>query len=143
MTTRRGGSEYHGSLFYNNKNSALASWDLRDKVALANFVATPARSEYTKPYYNLNEFGASFGGPVPKIKNTYFFGAYERRLQNSPAIFRSTTLPHPSLWAGDFSRLNDSAKPLVPDGVVLSSQEIAQYTVGGAACASINCRKGF
>lgn len=132
VTTRRGGSEYHGSLFYNNKNSALAAWDLRDKVALANFVPTPARAEYTKPYYNLNEFGGSFGGPVPGSKKTFFFGAYERRIENAPVVFRSTTLPHPSLWTGDFSRLNDANKPLVPAGTQLTESEIAQYTVGGA-----------
>ncbi|HYZ84129.1 MAG TPA: TonB-dependent receptor, partial [Bryobacteraceae bacterium] len=129
VTTRRGGSDYHGSLFYNNKNSALAAWDYRDKVALANFVPTPARSDYTKPYFNLNEFGASFGGPVPKLKNTFFFAAYERRLQNSPVVFSSRTLPHPSLWTGDFSRMTDANKPLVPANVQLTQEEIASSTV--------------
>lgn len=132
VTTKRGGSDYHGSLFYNNKNSALFAWDVRDKIAQASFLPTPARSEFTKPYFNLNEFGGSFGGPAPKVPRTYFFSAYERRMQNSPVILRSTTLPHPTLLAGDFSLMRDTNKPLVPATVQLTESEIAQYTVGGA-----------
>src|SRR5262249_55472602 len=29
VSTKRGTSQYHGSLFYNNKNSALAAWNYR------------------------------------------------------------------------------------------------------------------
>src|SRR5262249_39434947 len=66
--TKRGTSQYHGSSFYNNKNSALAAWNFRDKIAQAAFLPTPAQSKYATPYFNLNEIGGSLGGPVPKIK---------------------------------------------------------------------------
>jgi hypothetical protein len=131
VTTKRGGNQYNGSLFYNNKNSALAAWDLRDKIAQANFLPTPAQSSYATPYFNLNEFGGSFGGPVPKLRNTWFFMGYERRLQNSPVYLRNTTLPHPTLYTGDFSLLRDANKPLVPAGVNLTPEEIERNTVGG------------
>lgn len=131
VTTRRGESQYHGSLFYDNKNQALAAWDIRDKNALAAFVPSPARPNYPNPYFNLNEFGGSFGGPVPGIKKTYFFAAYERQILNSPVYVRNTRLPHPSLLAGDFTKVNDSIKPLVPAGVVLTPEEIAQNTLNG------------
>ena len=39
VNTKRGGSSYHGSLFYNNKNSALAAWTLDDLNGKANFRA--------------------------------------------------------------------------------------------------------
>ena len=130
VTTRRGGAQYHGSLFYDNKNSALAAWDLRDKIGQANFSPTPAQSEYPNPYFNLNEFGGSFGGPIPKVKNTYFFAAYERRYQNSPVYIQSSNLPHATLLAGDFSLMTDARKPAVPAGVTLTAAEIGQYTVG-------------
>ncbi len=39
VTTKRGGADYHGSLFYNNKNSALSAWSLADKDTLANLRA--------------------------------------------------------------------------------------------------------
>src|SRR5215467_13451916 len=37
VTTKRGGNGYHGSLFYNNKNSALAAWTLQDKLGKEDF----------------------------------------------------------------------------------------------------------
>ena len=42
VSTKRGGSSYHGSVFYNNKNSALAAWKLDDLNAKAQFVLTPS-----------------------------------------------------------------------------------------------------
>jgi len=50
------------------------------------------------------------------MKNTYFFTAYERLLRNSPVFIRNTRLPHPTLLAGDFTRVNDSIKPLAARG---------------------------
>ena len=131
VTTRRGTGEYHGSLFYDNKNSALAAWNLNDKNAKGGFTPTAAVPEYPFPYFNQNEFGGSFGGPVPKIKQTYFFAAYEKLFRNSPVFLRNTRLPHPSLLAGDFTTIDDAAKPAVPGGVTLTSAEIAQNTLNG------------
>ncbi len=37
VVTKRGTSQYHGSLFANNKNSGLAAWSIGDKNDLANF----------------------------------------------------------------------------------------------------------
>ena len=131
VTTKRGAANYHGSLFYNNKNAALAAWNLRDKIAQNAFLPTPAQSKYPYPAFNLNEFGGSFGGPLPKLKNTFFFAAFERRYSNAPVNIRSTNLPHPTLWTGDFSRMNDNVKPAVPAIVTLTAAEIASNTVGG------------
>lgn len=131
VTTKRGESKYHGSLFYDNENSALAAWDLRDKLGQAAFSPTPAQSSYPAPYFNLNEFGGSIGGPIPKLKRTYFFGAFEERINHSPVYVYSSKLPGPALLAGDFSQVNDSAKPAVPASIALSSSEVALDTVGG------------
>jgi hypothetical protein len=131
VETARGGKDYHGSVFYNNKNAALAAWSLNNKNAQAQFLPTPAVSKYPYPYFNLNEFGASFNGRVPKIKDTYFFFAYERRYSDAPVNMETTRLPGPLLLQGDFSQLKDSAKPVVPAGVTLTAAEIAANTVGG------------
>ena len=131
ITTKRGGAQYHGSLIYDNKNSALAAWTLQDKDAAANFAPTSFQNKYPTPFFNINDLGGSFGGPVPKLKNTWFFSSYERNWSVTPTTIYSNTLPHPSLLAGDFSLLNDSAKPLVPDGVALTAAEIQNDTVGG------------
>lgn len=131
VTSKRGGSGYHGSAFYNNENSALAAWTLQDKLGKENFAPYPGQSAYPNPYFNLNDFGGSFGGPIPKLNKTWFFTSYERNWNRSPVSVSSSTLPHPTFWTGDFSLLSDSKKPVVPDGVVLTPDEIANDTVGG------------
>ena len=130
VTTKRGGQGYHGSMFYNNKNSALAAWTVQDLNGKANFAPTPFQNKYPNPYFNLNDVGGSVGGPIPKLGKTWFFMAYERDWAVSPVNLLSSTLPHPSLWGGDFSQVDDSAKPSV-GSVALTPQEIATDTVGG------------
>ena len=134
VTTKRGGSGYHGSLFYNNKNSALAAWTVQDKIGQADFAPTPFQSKFPNPFFNITDVGASVGGPIPKLGKTWFFAAYERDWTVSPVNVTSNTLPHPSLWTGDFSLVDDSAKPSVPSDVLamMTAQEIATDTVGGA-----------
>jgi len=129
VSTKRGGSDYHGSAFYNNKNSALAAWTLDDKNNLANFSPNSFQSKYPNPYFNLNDIGGSVGGPIPLLKKTWFFTAYERDYAVAPTQIASGTIPHPLLYTGDFSALNDSAKPAVPSSVTLTPQEIAGNTI--------------
>jgi hypothetical protein len=128
VTTKRGGSNYSGSLFYNNKNSALAAWTMADKANLAVFAPTVFQPTYNKPFFNVTDAGGSFGGPIPKLKKTWFFAAYEHNWTVEPSEASSTKMPHPSLLAGDFSLLNDSAKPLV-GSALLSPGEVASDTV--------------
>ena len=131
VTTKRGGAGYHGSLFYNNKNSAFAAFTLQDEVGRRDFAPYPGQSHYPNPYFNLTDIGASFGGPLPKLNKTWFFAAYERNWNRSPVQFITNNLPHPTFWTGDFSLLDDADKPDVPAGVVLTPQEQANDTVGG------------
>jgi hypothetical protein len=128
VTTKRGGAGYHGSVFYNNKNSALAAWALADKAAAASFAPTIFQPHYPNPFFNITDLGASTGGPVPKLKKTWFFLAYEHNWTVEPSSQSSTKMPHPSLLAGDFSLLNDTAKPAV-GSAVLTAGEIAANTV--------------
>ena len=85
VTTKRGGADYHGSLFYNNKNSALSAWSLADKDTLFNYAPTFDQPTFNKPRFNITDFGGSVGGPIPKVKNTWFFAAYEHNYID-PAI---------------------------------------------------------
>jgi hypothetical protein len=114
VTTKRGQNQFHGSIFYNNKNSALAAWQTQDIIAKQDFLPTAFQSKFPTPYFNENDLGASFGGPIPKLKKTWFFMAYERDYNRAPVSFSSTKLPHPSLWTGDFSQLDPSILPAVP-----------------------------
>ncbi len=131
VTTKRGGADYHGSAFYNNSNSALAAWTLDDKIGKANFAPTAFQSQYPNPYFNLNDIGGSFGGRIPLVKKTWFFAAYERNYSVAPAKISSITIPHPSLYTGDFSLLSDSAKPVIPANILaaMTPTEVANDTV--------------
>ena len=131
ITTKRGDAGYHGSIFYNNKNSALGALSQQDKLGMASFAPSPFQSKYPTPYFNLNDLGGSFGGPVPKLGKTWFFMAYERNYERSPVNLTALSLPHPSLYTGDFSLVDDDAKPAVPAGTILTPDEIANNTVGG------------
>lgn len=131
VTTKRGDSSYHGSLFYNNSNSALAAWKVQDKIGQFNFSPTPIQSKYPNPYFNINDLGASLGGPIPGLGKTWFFAAYERDWNVKPVTISSSTLPHPTEWTGDFSLVADLSKPAVPqDGsVTLTPAEVASDTI--------------
>lgn len=132
ISTKRGGSQYHGSVFYNNKNSALAAWTLADKSAAASFAPSTFQPKYPNPFFNITDAGGSVGGPIPHLKNTFFFAAYEHNWTVLPSnTGRVNTLPHPALIAGDFSGVVNSAKPAVPTGTVLTADEIATDTVDG------------
>jgi len=72
----------------------------------------------------LNEDGGSLSGPVREAE-TFFLGSYERRWNLTPLRFSSTRrLPGQRILNGDFSDPN-TAKPLVPAGVVLTPEEKA------------------
>jgi hypothetical protein len=130
VTTKRGGSEYHGSAFYNNKNAALAAWTLDDLNAKRDFLPNAIQATYPNPYFNVTDIGGSVGGPVPHLGKTWFFTAYERDYNIGTVKVRDTRAVHPSLYTGDFSALDDAAKPVVPDATLaeLTPQELADDT---------------
>ena len=133
VQTKRGSKDFHGSLFYNNRNSALAAWTIQDKINLSTFVPNPARPDYPKPYFNLNEAGGMLSGPVPfaNKNRTFFLGSYERRWSVSQTLFSAqNTLPGQRLLTGDFSQLSAN-RPAVPAAVrpLLTAQELANNTV--------------
>ena len=130
ITTKRGENQFHGSAFYNNKNSALAALQLQDQQGIRDFIPTPFASHYPTPYFNLNDIGGSLGGPIPGIKKTWFFVAYERNFDRQPVSISNNTLPHPALWTGDFSQVDPSIQPTVPGNIFsqLTPSEVATDT---------------
>jgi hypothetical protein len=141
VTTKRGSNQYHGSAFYNNKNSALAGLTIQDQQGIA--AAQGSLYPYPSPYFNYNDVGGSFGGPIPGLKKTWFFMAYERNYARDSVQVSDNKLPHPSFWTGDFSPLitnpddmNPDKLPAVPAGVTLTPSEIATdtYCVGWPNC---------
>jgi Carboxypeptidase regulatory-like domain len=138
VTTKRGESQFHGSTFYNNKNSALAALQIQDKQGMRDFVPNQFVTSYPTPYFNYNDLGGSFGGPIPGVKKTWFFTAYERNYARAPVDIFNNKLLHPAFWGGDFSPLinnpaisNPGLLPDVPAGVNLTLAEKAADTYQG------------
>ncbi len=136
IETKRGGKDYHGSLFYNNKNSALAALRVQDKNAAATFLPTADTASFPLPQFNLNETGGYLSGPVPMThKNTFFLLSYERRWDLSPAQLRSSKLPTSLVLGGDFTRITNSKRPALKSsftdviGSLLTPAERADPTI--------------
>ncbi len=70
--SKSGGNQYHGEAYFIARNSVLNSNDWQH-----NHAGVP---QGPQSYYYP---GGNFGGPVPKTnKNLFFWGGYERWLQN-------------------------------------------------------------
>jgi hypothetical protein len=80
MTTPSGGDQFHGSGYYYNRNSAVRANDW-----FANQNGTP------KPFLNLNQIGATIGGPIIKDK-LFFYLAYESYRLRQQALQNNTVL---------------------------------------------------
>jgi hypothetical protein len=132
VETKRGAKDLHGSLFYNNKNSALAAWNVQDKAAQASFLPTLDAPNFPTPSFNLNEAGGSVSGPVPfSGKKTFYLLSYERRLDLAPQQIRAINVPSTPLLSGDFRGISNSSKPTVPAAILplLTQQELDNNTI--------------
>jgi hypothetical protein len=118
INTKGGGAQNHGSLFYNDLNSGLA----------ANAYQLP-----TKTHSNDTQFGGSWGGPIPHVKNTFFFAAYEYWDAVSP-IFENSSghILSPKVQSGDYSEVAGIACGDLPNLAT-----IAADSPGGAAPAGL------
>ena len=107
MTTRSGTHEYHGTVWEFLRNSALDAKNFFDPPDCDK--ALPGQKCGAIPPLKRNQFGAVFGGPVPNIKNFYFFISYEglRNLASTTAI---VTVPIAAFHRGDFSSLRTAIK---------------------------------
>lgn len=89
---KSGTQNYHGVLYEYHRN----------RVLNANAWENNARS-IRKPNFIRNEFGGTFGGPVPGTgKRMFFFASYEGLRDRIPTT-RFRTIPAAALRTGDFS----------------------------------------
>jgi hypothetical protein len=86
VTTKSGSNDFHGSAFEFLRNTDL---DAR------SYFAT------TTEKFNLNQFGASVGGPVKKNK-VFFFADYEEKYQRHGTPFTGV-MPTQAMRNGDFT----------------------------------------
>jgi hypothetical protein len=66
VLTRGGTSSYHGEAYEFFRND-----DMNANLYFFNATGSP------RPVLKQNQFGGNFGGPVPKLKDFFFFGSYE------------------------------------------------------------------
>src|SRR5580704_15547905 len=66
VLTRGGTSAWHGEAYEFFRND-----DMNSNLYFFNATGTP------RPVLKQNQFGGNFGGPVPKLSDTFFFGSYE------------------------------------------------------------------
>lgn len=106
VVTKSGGNEFHGSLFHYLRNNAMDARNFFDQQK------SPLR---------LNQFGASFGGPIVKNK-LFFFGTYEG-LRQRAGVNYIETVPSASAKA----RAVPSIRPLLdafPSGTPTSNPDL-------------------
>jgi outer membrane receptor protein involved in Fe transport len=99
VVTKSGTKKFHGSGFEYFNNEATDARNYFDDPTLP------------RPIFRQNEFGASLGGPVPKVKNTFFYGIYEGFRQKSGTSALSL-VPNQPTRAGDFTGQNIIYDPL-------------------------------
>lgn len=99
---KSGSNQWHGSVFYFNRNSATAARSFFDSAV---------------PFLNQNQYGGTIGGPfsIPKLYSgkdrTFFFFNYEgQRIRTAPQLF--AFVPTPAQLMGDFSA---AGNPIIYD----------------------------
>jgi hypothetical protein len=107
VTTKSGGNNFSGSLYYYGQNTALNAFHPVLKTKLAEEVGrtnpNPLQIDaFRKSVQQINEFGGTFGGPI--IKNrTFFFFDYLGQRNNLP-FPSDTTVPNVGSRTGDYSQ---------------------------------------
>ena len=107
LVTRSGTTSYHGVVYDFIRNTVLNANDYFLKYSQAH----PAVGNPTNraPVMLQNQFGGSFGGPVPKVRDTFFFVNYEGMRQKNGSTSRFTSGQIPVLPASRDARSLASA----------------------------------
>ncbi len=88
LITRSGTSTFHGGAYEFIRNTIFNANDY--------FLKQKGKP---RPTLIQNQFGASFGGPVPKLRNTFFFVNYEGQRQKNGVLGTTTSSTVPVLPA--------------------------------------------
>jgi len=99
VVTKAGTKALHGGAFEYFRNEFADSRNYFDDPTLA------------RPIFRQNQFGGSLGGPVPALRNTYFYGVYEGMRQKSGTSALSI-VPTAAVRGGDFTGQNTIYDPL-------------------------------
>jgi hypothetical protein len=114
VTTKSGGSAFHGNLYAFLRNEMFNARNYFDQpepspVVGSTSTATPGRPVYRTPLYRRQDYGGTIGGPlyIPGFFNTrkdktFFFWSEELRLEKTPVDYNQA-VPTLAERSGDFS----------------------------------------
>jgi Carboxypeptidase regulatory-like domain len=100
--TKRGGAQYRGTGYTYQRFTELNA---------TNFFNNKAN--IPKPDYRYSTIGGNLGGPVPKMKNLFFFYSIDDTQLKDANILRRYTMPTALERAGDFSQTRTTAGALI------------------------------
>src|SRR5579862_3594632 len=115
VVTKSGTNNFHGDIFEYFRNTVL------DAQGYFNT---------TRPQFNQNQFGGTFGGPIKKDR-TFFFISYEGRRVRQGIPGQLLNVPTPAQRTGDFSGVGGFA-----DGGAISNQFVADVLNGRPGCTT-------
>jgi hypothetical protein len=96
MVTPSGSNQFRGSVFWQNRDNALAANSFFNN-----------RSNVPKPKYKQNQFGGRMGGPILRNK-VFFFGQYEGFRRTQAGAQNQTIAANPDLFQGVWRYLRTS-----------------------------------
>lgn len=120
--TKSGTNEFHGDLFYFNRNNANGA---RNPLSF-----DPVTGAALKPVDVRQQWGATIGGPIVKDR-LFFFFSYDQQKRNFPGLARFF----------DSNFLNTANRPLLL-GRGLTNQQIDNTLAFLASTVGVNERKG-
>ena len=112
VVTKSGTRVFHGTLWEFNRNNKTQARNLFDRDS-RGFPCDKSDPNITTrkacaPQYNQNQYGGNLGGPIPKLKNTFFFVNEEEFWQRRGGS-TVTQVMTPEQRNGDFSRYLQTA----------------------------------
>jgi hypothetical protein len=115
VITKSGTNSFHGDIYEYFRNTVL------DAQGYFNS---------TRPQWNQNQFGGTFGGPIKKDQ-TFFFISYEGRRVRQGIPGQVVNVPTPAQRTGDFSGVGGFA-----GGGAISNQFVADVLNGRSGCTA-------
>jgi Carboxypeptidase regulatory-like domain len=107
--TKRGGSEYHGTLYTYQRDKAFNSINYFNKI-----------NNIPKPEYRYSTLGGTLGGPVPELPRLnengdklFFFYSLDDTRSKAPQILRRFMVPTELERRGDFSQTRTPAGTVI------------------------------
>jgi hypothetical protein len=118
MTIKSGTNSFHGDAYEFLQNSAVNA-----NAFFANEAHQPI------PQLALNDFGATFGGPIIRNKTFFFFGYEGERLHQG--AFNTALLPSTGQWSGDLADNSTGT------GVFPTNSSFCQANPSSSKCVNV------